>query len=109
MKTIFLSLLIGLLSSAPLLGDAGVLIPRDKQQPNPAILSLEEMEITVRIDNGDARVFVRQVFANHTSAIEEGITSSRFPAMPPSLISRPGTVRALARCDSRTQTRRRNL
>ena len=58
--------------SAPLLGDAGVLIPRDKQQPNPAVLSLEEMEITVRIDNGDARVFVRQVFANHTRAIEEG-------------------------------------
>ena len=30
------------------------------------------MEITVRIDNGDARVFVRQIFANHTGAIEEG-------------------------------------
>jgi Ca-activated chloride channel family protein len=59
-------------TTAPLLGDAGVLIPRDKQQPNPAILSLEEMEITVRIDNGDARVFVRQVFANHTGVIEEG-------------------------------------
>jgi Ca-activated chloride channel family protein len=59
-------------TAAQLLGDAGVLIPRDKQQPNPAILSLEEMEITVRIDNGDARVFVRQVFANHTGAIEEG-------------------------------------
>lgn len=72
MKALFLSLLVGLLSAAPLLGDAGVLIPRDKQQPNPAILSLEEMEITVRIDNGDARVFVRQVFANHTRAIEEG-------------------------------------
>ncbi len=66
------SALIGLLMPAPLLGDAGVLIPRDKQQPNPAVLSLEEMEITVRIDNGDARVFVRQVFANHTGAIEEG-------------------------------------
>ena len=72
MKKLFLSILIALLTSAPLLGDAGVLIPRDKQQPNPAILSLEEMEITVRIDNGDARVFVRQVFANHTGAIEEG-------------------------------------
>src|SRR5580658_6760365 len=69
---LFLSLLIVLGISAPLLGDAGVLIPRDKQQPNPAVLSLEEMEITVRIDNGDARVFVRQVFANHTVAIEEG-------------------------------------
>jgi Ca-activated chloride channel family protein len=30
------------------------------------------MEITVRIDNGDARVFVRQIFANHTGRIEEG-------------------------------------
>ena len=72
MKNAVLAVLITLLTSAPLLGDAGVLIPRDKQQPNPAILSLEEMEITIRIDNGDARVFVRQVFANHTAAIEEG-------------------------------------
>jgi Ca-activated chloride channel family protein len=71
MKTLTLLVLVTLLS-APLLGDAGVLIARDKQQPNPAVLSLEEMEITVRIDNGDARVFVRQVFANHTRAIEEG-------------------------------------
>jgi Ca-activated chloride channel family protein len=71
MKNLFFAVLIAL-TSAPLVGDAGVLIPRDKQQPNPAILSLEEMEITVRIDNGDARVFVRQVFANHTGAIEEG-------------------------------------
>ena len=52
--------------------DGGVLIPRDKAQPDPAILSLEEMEITVQIDNGDARVFVRQVFVNHTGGIEEG-------------------------------------
>jgi Ca-activated chloride channel family protein len=72
MKNLALSVLIVLLTSGPLLGDAGVLIPRDKQQPNPAVLSLEEMEITVRIDNGDARVFVRQVFANHTNGIEEG-------------------------------------
>jgi len=73
MKNAILLLLIALLTAAvPLFGDAGVLIPRDKQQPNPAVLSLEEMEITIRIDNGDARVFVRQVFANHTGAIEEG-------------------------------------
>jgi len=72
MKKLFFSVLIALLTAGPLFGDAGVLIPRDKQQPNAAILSLEEMEITVRIDNGDARVFVRQVFANHTGAIEEG-------------------------------------
>jgi len=53
-------------------GDAGVLIPRDKAQPDPAVLSLEEMEITVRIDNADARVFVKQIFANHTGGIQEG-------------------------------------
>jgi Ca-activated chloride channel family protein len=63
-----------LLSVMPclLLGDGGVLIPRDKAQPDPKILSLEEMEITIRIDNGDARIFVRQIFANHTNQIEEG-------------------------------------
>src|SRR5512142_828563 len=72
MKTRWLFVLITLLSSARLFGDAGVLLPRDKQQPDPKILSLEEMEITVRIDNGDARVFIRQIFANHTASIEEG-------------------------------------
>jgi Ca-activated chloride channel family protein len=72
MKNFLLSALIALLTSTLLFADAGILIPRDKQQPDPAILSLEEMEITVRIDNGDARVFVRQVFANHTGGIQEG-------------------------------------
>jgi Ca-activated chloride channel family protein len=72
MKKLVLLLLISLLSTAPLFGDAGVLIPRDKQQPDTAVLSLEEMEITIHIDNGDARVFVKQIFANHTTHIEEG-------------------------------------
>lgn len=72
MKRLVLPVLVCLLTSRLLFADAGVLIPRDKQQPDPAILTLEEMEITVSIDNGDARVFVRQVFANHTGAIEEG-------------------------------------
>jgi Ca-activated chloride channel family protein len=72
MKRTVLVVLVAVLTPSLLLADAGVLIPRDKQQPNPAILSLEEMEITVRIDNGDARVFVLQIFANHTAAIEEG-------------------------------------
>src|SRR5260370_15459123 len=30
------------------------------------------MERTIRIDNGDARIFVRQIFANPTSHVEEG-------------------------------------
>jgi len=68
-----LKLLVVLLALASITwGDAGVLIPRDKAQPDPAILSLEEMEVTIRIDNSDARVFVKQIFANHTQRIEEG-------------------------------------
>jgi Ca-activated chloride channel homolog len=53
-------------------GDAGVLIPSGHTQPDPSILSLEEMEITIHIDNGEARVFVREIFANHTGGIQEG-------------------------------------
>src|ERR1700730_2999478 len=72
MKNTMLTLFALLFAPALLLADAGILIPRDKAQPDPAILSLEEMEITIRLDNGDARVFVRQIFANHTGKIEEG-------------------------------------
>ena len=70
-RTIAIVLLL-LLSPLRMPADGGVLIPRDKAQPDPSILSLEEMEITIQIDNGDARVFIRQIFANHTSGIEEG-------------------------------------
>src|SRR5260370_36384141 len=69
---VLISVLVSILASTLLFADAGILIPRDQQQPDPAILSLEEMEVTVRIDNGDARVFVRQVFAHHTGGIQEG-------------------------------------
>src|SRR5579871_4522279 len=65
-------LLFLLLAPFPAFADGGVLIPRDKSQPDPSILSLEEMEITITIDNGDARVFVRQIFANHTDQVQEG-------------------------------------
>lgn len=55
-----------------LYGDTGVLIPRDATQPDPAVLSLQEMRVDIRIDNGDARVWVKQIFLNHTGKIEEG-------------------------------------
>ena len=35
--------------------DAGVLIPRDKEAPDAAVLSLAEMKVDITIDNGDAR------------------------------------------------------
>src|SRR5438034_1531776 len=72
MKNVILTFIIVLAISPLVFADAGILIPRDKQQPDAAVLSLDEMEITVRIDNGDARVFVKQIFANHTNHIEEG-------------------------------------
>ncbi len=62
MKNAILTLFALLFAPSLLLADAGILIPRDKAQPDPAILSLEEMEITIRIDNGDARVFVTPDF-----------------------------------------------
>ena len=80
MKKKLCALLLMLAAPALLRGDGGVLIPRDKAQPDPAILSLEEMEITIRIDNGDARVYVRQIFANHTGRIEEGNYVFALPA-----------------------------
>jgi len=72
MKRTFLVCLLFLLTPLAAFPDGGVLIPRDKAQPDPSILSLEEMEITVQVDNGEARVFVRQIFANHTGGVQEG-------------------------------------
>ena len=61
-----------LLSAARLAADSGVLIPLDKQAPDASILSSSEMQVDIRIDNGDARVWIRQIFANHTDHIQEG-------------------------------------
>ena len=72
MNRVFRILLLLLLAAPAAFPDGGVLIPRDKAQPDPSVLSLEEMEIAVVIDNGDARVFVKQIFANHTPGIQEG-------------------------------------
>ena len=73
LRPLLTGLLLALLTAARRASaDTGVLIPRDKSQPDPAVLSLAEMEIDVRIDNGDARVWVRQIFLNHTASIQEG-------------------------------------
>jgi len=60
--------------------DTGVLIPGDRQQPDPAIFSLNEMALEIRIDNGTARVRVRQIFGNHNGAIKEGVYQFAVPA-----------------------------
>ncbi len=75
------SLLISaLLSTTPARPDAGTLIPRDKQAPDPAILSLEEMRVDITIDNGDAHVSIVQIFQNHTSDIQEGTYRFSLPS-----------------------------
>jgi Ca-activated chloride channel family protein len=59
--------------------DTGVLIPGDRQQPNPAVFSLDEMALEILIDNGIARVRVRQIFGNHSAAIQEGVYEFALP------------------------------
>jgi Ca-activated chloride channel family protein len=66
--------LLALLLLMPMMAraDSGVLVPLDKQAPDPAVLSLTSMDVEIAIDNGDARVWVRQVFTNHTDKPQEG-------------------------------------
>ena len=60
--------------------DAGVLVPAGHTQPDSAIFSLDEMTIEIRVDNGDARVAIRQIFGSHTGQITEGSYSFALPA-----------------------------
>jgi len=65
-------LALALAAAVPARADTGVLIPGGKQAPDPAILSLTSIEADIRIDNGDARVWIRQIFTNHTGQPQEG-------------------------------------
>ncbi len=69
-----------LLMAGTVFGDAGVLIPAGHDQPDPAIFSLNEMTVEIRIDNGIARVGIRQIFGNHSATIQEGQYSFALPA-----------------------------
>ena len=53
MKNAILGFVLALAVRPLLFADAGILLPRDKQQPDASVLSLEEMEINIRIDNGE--------------------------------------------------------
>jgi Ca-activated chloride channel family protein len=53
-------------------GDAGVLIPSAAKQPDPRVISLDEMAIDIVIDNGHAKVNIRQIFGSHTGTPLEG-------------------------------------
>ena len=72
--------LVALVAGPALWGDAGVLVPAGSQQPDPAIFSLDEMNIDIVVNNGMARVDVRQIYGSHGSEITEAIY---YFALPP--------------------------
>lgn len=53
-------------------GDAGVLIPSTKPEPDPKILALAEIDVSVLIDNQIARVRVKQIFQSFVAGNLEG-------------------------------------
>ncbi len=61
-----------LITSRALFADAGVLIPGGHEAPDPAIFALQEMSIDVFVDNGTARIRMREIFANRTGMVQEG-------------------------------------
>ena len=72
MKRCIRLLLTAGLGASSAFADAGVLIPSTGPQPDPKVLSIEEMSIDIRIDNGVAKVAIRQIFASHVSRVLEG-------------------------------------
>lgn len=68
-----------LLSVVSASADTGVLIPGDRQQPDPAVFSLNDMAVEIRIDNGTARVRVRQIFGSHSGTVTEGVYQFALP------------------------------
>ena len=74
----FAAILLGL--AQILFADAGVLVPAGHDQPDPAVFSLNEMTVAIKIDNGIACVQVRQIFGNHQAEIQEGSYTFALPA-----------------------------
>src|ERR1022692_1901072 len=53
-------------------GDGGILVPTNLAAPNPNALTMSEMAVDITIDDGDARVLIRQVYSSHVGQILEG-------------------------------------
>ncbi len=80
MKPILCTALLALSCLPSARGDAGVLVPAGHNQPDAKIFSLDEMTIDIRIENGDARVSIRQIFGSHTNTVTEGIYTFALPS-----------------------------
>jgi Ca-activated chloride channel family protein len=68
-----------LLALPMLVADTGVLLPTDRTDPDPSVFSLNEMRVDIRIDNGVARVQIREIFLNHTENVHEGTYQFALP------------------------------
>jgi Ca-activated chloride channel family protein len=77
MKSAFCILLF---APALLFAEAGVIVPEGLKEPDPAKLSLDEMDVRIRIDHGLATVSVKQIFGNKTNAMMEGNYTFSLPA-----------------------------
>ena len=72
--------------AATVWGDAGVLIPSsDSDKPDPTKLSLADMQVSILVDNQNANVSIRQIFASHVGTVLEG--QYLFAINPEALIS----------------------
>jgi len=61
------------LLGTPVAGEAGLLIPSsEKRVPDPAILSLEEMNVRIVVDHRLMKVSLTQYYASHVSKVIEG-------------------------------------
>lgn len=61
------------------LGDSGVIIASGKSAPDSSVLSIETMNVQIRIDNGHATVALKEVFHNHKNISLEGVYSLALP------------------------------
>jgi len=69
-----------LLTAAACRADIGVIIPSNRQEPDPSVLAIEELEIDAVIDGADARVSIRQIFRSRSASILEGTYSFALPS-----------------------------
>ncbi len=73
MRAIQCSVLLAFLIAARAMrGDSGVIIPSDRQAPDPAELAIESLKVHIKIDNGHATVDWDEVFRNKTAVVLEG-------------------------------------
>lgn len=79
-RAIFIPLVLWLLAALPL-ADAGVLIPTsEKNLPDPARLSLEDMQVRIDVDHLMVTIRVRQIYRSHVGKLLEGTYVFSFPA-----------------------------